>query len=152
MRSFVMFSFFVCVVVFAEPANCPCPPKTKPKPRPAVRYLTPKTITPQQKQDQDQDNEQEQDQKQRQTVNVHVHNEERHSTSVYRSNFKVGLHVGCGPTSVKKAILAPGINNYLLKNDLVVGGSVSVRVLGPVWITGQAFSNNLLTGGIEIEF
>jgi len=135
--------------------NCPCPPKPKPK-VPAVHRLSfPKEREPQQKQYQDQDNEQHQNQ--RQTVNVHVHNQDHYRlaarlASAARSRFKLGLHAGCGPVGVKRTEVSSNSYRYDLRNDLVIGGSVSIRVLGPVWLTGQAFSNRLYTGGLEFEF
>lgn len=133
--------------------NKDCCVVRKPKPKQSVRRVAPRLLPPNQKQAQDQDNEQEQDQNQHQTVNVHVHNNsESRATSGSRAGLRLGLHAGCGPNGVRARALAPGLTSYELKNELVVGGSVSVRVLGPVWITGQAFSNRMLTGGLEVEF
>lgn len=139
--------------------NCPCHAKPKPRPRSVIRKVSPviQHREPQQRQEQDQENEQEQEQDQRQTVNVHVHSAADNYllaariAKASRSRFRIGLHAGCGPVGVKR-ILNGTINRYDLRNDLVVGGSLSVRLVGPVWLTGQAFSNRLFTGGLEIEF
>jgi len=64
----------------------------------------------------------------------------------------VGAHAGCGPIRVKQLQINPSLTNYNLRDGLVIGGSLSVRVLSPVWITGQMFTNGLTTGGVEVEF
>ena len=172
----IMKTFFVMILLLAniavasddgqvlansEPVkkeNCPCPPKPKRRPVMSPR-LAPvfKYREPQQRQEQDQENEQEQDQNQHQTVNVHVHNQDNYRVAARlaaasRSRFKLGLHAGCGPTGVKRTQLDSNSYRYDLRNDMVIGASLSIRLLGPVWLTGQAFSNKMYTGGLEFEF
>lgn len=133
-----------------------CPNPT-PKPKAKVRTVV-KTVVkevPAKREPQNLNNEQ------KQNVNIHIHNDSESKSKsgccesksrCRRSNFKVGVHVGCGPVGVKSVYIDPSTIRYDLRSGLVVGGSVSARVLGPAWLTGQAFSNGLLTGGVELEF
>lgn len=151
---FIMLVFFNIVAVAENNTDC-CKPKPKPRATTIRRVIVPQQKEPQQKQDQE--NEQEQDQNQHQTVNVHVHNQDNYRiaarlAAASRSRFKLGLHAGCGPVGVKRIEVSSNNYRYDLRNNLVVGASLSIRLLGPVWLTGQAFSNRLYTGGLEFEF
>lgn len=135
-----------------------CPTPT-PKPKPAVKkQVIVKTVVQKEKPEQKQEQEQGQDQKQNVNVyinngdNGHSHYRERIIKVPQRARFRVGAHAGCGPVGVKSVQVSPTITQYNLRDGLVIGGSLSVRVLGPVWITGQMFTNGLTTGGVEVEF
>lgn len=128
------------------------------KPKPAVKkQVVVKTVIQKEKPEQKQEQEQGQDQKQ--NVNVYINNgsdhhryRERIIHVPKRARFRVGAHAGCGPVGVKQVQVSPTVTQYALRDSLVVGGSLSIRVLGPVWITGQMFTNGLTTGGVEVEF
>lgn len=140
--------------------DCCAPPKAKPVVK--KRVVQKKTVVQKSSPVVDKDEmEQEQDQKQdqKQNVNIHIHNSDRHSNDSSSSSyynhqprFMLGVHLGCGPVGIKASQLTSSVTEYKLKSGLIVGGSVSVRVLGPVWLTGQVFSNDMYTAGIQLGF
>lgn len=129
-----------------------CPnPKPKIAPKPAQKKVAPKPVQREpQHLTQDQDQSNEQDQHQTQTVNVYPNYGQvrervvERTVVAHRENNRIGLLLGWGPKGCC-------LNNR--QNDGLIGGAgYDRRIVGPLWLGVEVFTNYSYFGKIGIDF